>query len=63
MTATKDTALNRNAASAPAAATIRPPIAGPIERAMLNPTLLMAIAAASSSRGTSSLTEACQAGP
>ena len=58
-----DTALSRNAASGPAAATIKPPMAGPTERAMLKPMELSATAVGNISRGTMSPTEACHAGP
>ena len=45
MTPTNEVALSRNTAPGPAAATIRPPRAGPAERAMLNPTPPSAAAA------------------
>ena len=52
----------RKFAAGPAAATARPPRAGPAERAMLKPMLPRVTAAGSSSRGTSSGMIACQAG-
>ena len=48
----------RNAAAAPNAATITPPIAGPTLRAMLNPRLFIATAAGTTGRGTTSPIEA-----
>ena len=51
------------AASAVQSATMTPPIAGPRLRARLKLMLLSAIAGASASGGTCSVTEACQAGP
>ena len=51
-----------NAAAIPAAATIKPPTAGPTLRAMLNPMLLSATAPGNSARGTMSPTDACHAG-
>ena len=51
-----------NATAAPTAATMKPPIAGPMLRAMLNPTALAMIAGAIWARGTWSPIAACQAG-
>src|SRR5690242_12370703 len=55
--------LTRKAAGGPALATITPPIAGPVVRAMLNARLLRETAAGRSARGTCSPTEDCHAGP
>src|ERR1700683_3961240 len=52
-----------NAATAPAEATMMPPIAGPKLRAMLSLMTLSATAEGSASAGTCSLTDTCQAGP
>src|ERR1700738_2605822 len=57
-----EAALRKKTAHGPAAATIRPPNAGPIARAMLMPTLLSAIAAGKSDEGTNSGVIACQTG-
>src|SRR6185436_2231111 len=62
-TPTNEAALSRNVASGPAAATSRPPSAGPAARAMLKPMLWRVTAPGRSSRGTSSGTIDCQAGP
>ncbi len=62
MTATLQIALSQNGAAMPSATMMRPPSAGPSAREMFTPTLLAAIAAGRSSRGTSSVTTVCQAG-
>src|SRR5688572_8112635 len=61
-TKAKDAALAAKATVAPATATINPPIAGPMARAILNPIELRTSACASDRRGTVSGTEADQAG-
>src|SRR6266852_3514070 len=55
-------ALRKKTAHGPDAATMRPPNAGPIARAMLMPTPLSAVAAGNSAGGTNSGVIACQAG-
>ena len=55
-----EAALRKKTAHGPAAATMKPPNAGPIARAMLMPTLLSAIAAGKSEEGTNSGVIACQ---
>src|SRR6266545_7731801 len=62
MTPRNDAAFSQKTVAGPDAATIRPPTAGPVARARLNPALLSATAVGSSRRGTSSGTIACQAG-
>ena len=62
MTATLHMALTQNGAAMPRATIMTPPSAGPSAREMLTPTLLAAIAAGRSSRGTKSGTTVCQAG-
>jgi len=62
MTPTKDSALSRNAACGPAAATMIPANAGPMARARLMPRLFRAIAAGNCARGTSSGSVAAHAG-
>ncbi len=62
MTARNERLLMRKAHPAPAAATSRPPMAGPTARATLKATELSATALATSSRGTRSGTIACHAG-
>src|SRR6266404_9291748 len=57
-----EAALSKKTAQGPAAATMKPPNAGPIARAMLMPTLLSAIAAGKSEEGTNSGVIACQTG-
>src|SRR5438477_3188366 len=57
-----DAALSEKTAHGPEAATIRPPNAGPIARAMLMPTALSVIAAGKSDCETSSGVIACQTG-
>ena len=62
ITATLQIALSQNGAAMPSATMMRPPSAGPSAREIFTPTLLAAIAAGSSSRGTSCVTTDCQAG-
>ena len=54
--------MTANAAAAPAAATMAPPIAGPTLRVRLKPMLFRATAEGRSVRGTMSPTEACHDG-
>ncbi len=56
------TALNQNGAAMPSVTTMNPPSAGPTARLTLMPTLLAAMALASSGFGTSCGTTACHAG-
>src|SRR5437660_11130184 len=62
MMAMNEAALRKKTAHGPDAATIRPPNAGPIARAMLMPTPLSAIAGGNSAGGTNSGVIACQTG-
>ena len=55
-------ALTQNATAGPAAATVMPPSIGPISRELLNCAEFKVTALRRSSRGTSSLTKACQTG-
>ena len=57
-----DTALTTNAAAAPTAATMTPPMAGPTLRARLKPAALAITACAICARGTWSPIDACHAG-
>src|SRR5215212_7028285 len=62
ITPRNDAAFSQKTVDGPDAATIKPPTAGPVARARLNPALFSATAVGSSRRGTSSGTIACQAG-
>ena len=62
-TARKLSALRKNATAGPAAASTRPPMAGPPARARLKPTEFIITASAVCERGTSSGTSDCHDGP
>ena len=62
MTPTLLKASSQNGAAIPSAPTRTPPIAGPIARLTLMPTLLAATAEGKSALGTSCATTDCQAG-